>query len=69
MKLTREQFQQVVAIMQQTCDEQLSGEKEAAELRAAIGEHDPALACLMLDSAELTASIGVYLSGRRETIH
>ena len=42
---------------------------EAAELRAAIGEHDPALACLMLDSAELTASIGVYLSGRRETIH
>lgn len=69
MKLTKEQFQAITVIMQQACDEQLANEKEAAELRAAIAEHDPALACMMLDSAELTAQVGVYLSGRRETVH
>jgi len=69
MKLTKEQFQAITVVMQQACDEQLAQEKEASELRAAIAEHDPALACMMLDSAELTALVGQYLCGRRETIH
>ena len=69
MKLTREQFQQVTLVMQQSCEDAQAQEKEASELRAAIAEHDPALACMMLDSAELTALVGQYLCGRRETIH
>lgn len=61
MKLTKEEFEQVVMVLKQNVAKWKVQDEEIAQVRSAIADHDPELACLLLDSQEASDAVYEYL--------